>query len=123
MEVQTELLMQLVAPLLDQTAGSDDQDAVRICPQDEFADIESGHDGLAGARIIGQHEAQRLTRQHGFVDSGDLVGQWLDVGGVHRHHRVEQVGQMDAVGLQGQLEVGTRCIKRPRLAGVCQLQA
>lgn len=72
MEVQTELLMQLVAPLLDQTAGGDDQDAVCIGPQDEFAAIESRHDGLARARIVRQHIAQRLARQPARVWPGQM---------------------------------------------------
>ncbi len=72
-ELQSELLEHLVAPLFDQAAGSHDQNAARVSPHDEFANIESCHDRLASARIVRQHEAKRLPGEHRFVDGRDLV--------------------------------------------------
>lgn len=55
--------------------------------------------------------------QHGFVDRRDLMRQGLHVRGVHRHHGVEQEGQVDALGLASKEEVGSVAIERPRALG------
>ena len=56
-EREVELVRQLVLPLLDQTAGRDDQAAFQAAPDQELLDEEAGHDRLAGARIVGQQES------------------------------------------------------------------
>ncbi len=112
-ELQPEFLEQLVPPLLDEAAGRDDQDAAGVRPHDQFADVEAGHDRLARAGIVGQDEAQRLARQHRLVDGGDLVRQRVHVRGVDRHHRVEQESEVDALGLDGKLEVLAVAVERP----------
>ena len=99
LEVQAELLAQFVLPLLCQGAGRDDEHAPGIGTQGHFSDQQARHHGLAGTGIVGQHKAQRLARQHGFVNGGNLVRQGFDVGGVYRHQGVEQMRQADAVGL------------------------
>ena len=91
---------------LPPAARRDDDDTVRVRGHDEFADVEPGHDGLARARIVRQHEAQRLARQQGLIDRRDLMGQRLDVRAVHGHHGVEQESEVDALGLAGKLEGG-----------------
>lgn len=101
-ELQAEFLEQFVPPLLDEAARRDDQHPPSIGPHDQFADVEARHDGLARAGVVGQDEAQRLTRQHRLVDGGDLVRQRLDVGGVDGHHRIEQKRQVDPLGLAGE---------------------
>ena len=103
-ELQAKFLKQFVAPLLHQAAGSDDENAAGVGPHEQFADVEAGHDGLARARVVGQHEAQGLARQHGFVDRGDLVRERVHVRGVDGHHGVEEKGEVDALGLDGELE-------------------
>ena len=113
-ELQTELLEQLVAPLLDEAAGSDDENAAGVGAHDEFADVEPGHDRLARAGVVGQDEAQRLARQHRLVDGGDLVRQRLHVRGVDRHHRVEQKREVDALGFAGELERRAVAVEGPR---------
>ena len=123
LEVQSELLTQFVLPLLGQRAGRDDEHTTCVGPKGHLPDEQAGHDRLAGAGVVGQHEAQRLTGQHGFVDGRDLVRQGLDVGGVDRHQRVEQVGQTDAVGLQRQLERGGVGVEGPGPACRSQAQA
>ena len=60
--------------------------------QHQLAHVEAGHDGLAGAGVVGQHETQRLARQHGLVDRRDLVRQWLDQRGVNREDWIEKMG-------------------------------
>ena len=99
LEVQAELLAQFVLPLLCQGAGRDDEHAPGIGTQGHLTNQQPCHHGLAGTGIVGQHKAQRLARQHGFVNGGNLVRQGFDVGGVYRHQGVEQVRQANAVGL------------------------
>jgi hypothetical protein len=53
-ELEIELLAELVLPLLDQAARRDDKAAFEIAAGDQFLDQQSGHDGLAGARIVGE---------------------------------------------------------------------
>lgn len=65
---------------------------------------ENGPDGLAGAGVVGEEETQRLHGQEFFVDGDDLVGEGLDEGSVDGEHRVEEVGEPDALGLGGELE-------------------
>jgi hypothetical protein len=51
---------------------------IGYAPGDQLLDEEARHDRLARARVIGEQEAQRLTRQHGLIDRGDLVRQRFD---------------------------------------------
>ncbi len=119
-EGKAKLFKQLILPLFHQAARGDDQHALGVGPHQELADIQPGHDGLACAGIIGENKAQGLTWQHCFVDGGNLVRQGLHVGGVHRHHRVEKVGQVDSVGLGDELEIAPRRIKGPGASDFCQ---
>ena len=91
-KLQTELLEHFLTPLIDQAAGGDDDNASSVGAHDEFADVKARHDGLARARVISENKPQRLTRQHGFVNSGNLMRQRLHIRGVDGHHRVEQKG-------------------------------
>ncbi len=88
-EIETKLLKKFILPLVDEASRSDDEDACGVGSHDEFANVQPRHDGLARARVIRQHEAQRLLRQHGFINGGYLVWQWLYVRSVNCHHRVE----------------------------------
>jgi hypothetical protein len=112
-EFQAELLEHFLAPLIDQAAGGDDDDTPGVGAHDEFTDIKPRHDGLARAGVVRQNKAQRLTRQHGFVNSGDLVRQRLHIGRVDGHHRVKQKGEINALGLDGELERLAIAIERP----------
>ncbi len=103
-EAQLELEPQFVLPLVGQVAGHADQAALHVAADHQLLDEQAGHDRLAGAGVVGQQEAQRLAGQHLAVDAGDLVGQRLDQRGVDGQHRIEEVGQVDAVGLGHQAE-------------------
>ena len=122
-EIEAELFTQFVLPLFGQGAGRDDQHAAGVGAQHQLPDQQPGHDGLAGAGIVGQHKAQRLARQHGLVHCRNLVRQGLYVRGVHRHQGVEQVRQTDAIGLQRQAETGRIGVKCPCAALCGQAQA
>ena len=104
LERQAELLPQLVLPLLDQPAGRDDQAALQVAAEHELLDVEPGHDRLARAGIIGEQEPQRGPPDQLAVDGLDLVGQRLQIGGMHREHRVETARHPDPQRLGGQLE-------------------
>ena len=79
MELQAEFFKKLIAPLLNETAGRDDENATGVSPHNQLTDIETGHDGLAGTGVIRQHKAQWLAREHGLIDSGNLVGERFHV--------------------------------------------
>ena len=59
LEREPELQVQLVLPLVDETAGRDDQAALDVLAEDELLDVEPGHDRLAGTRVVGEQEPQR----------------------------------------------------------------
>jgi hypothetical protein len=61
--------------MLDQASGRDDHAALEIAADEQLLDQQPGHDGLAGAGIVGEQEAQRLARQHLAVNGRDLVRQ------------------------------------------------
>ncbi len=121
-EGQAELLEHFILPLLNQTAGGDDQDALGVGPHQQFTDEQPGHDRFARAGVVCQHVAQGLARQHGFIDGGDLVRQRFDVGGMNRHHRIEQMRQIDPISFGSELEFLSGCIECPRATGFGQRQ-
>ena len=113
LEGQVEAAVELVLPLLGQAAGADDQAALQVAARDQLLDQQPGHDRLARAGVVGQQEAQRLARQHRLVDGRDLVRQRLDDRGVDGQHRVEEVGQADALRLGDQAEEGAVAVEAP----------
>ena len=104
LERQVEAPIEFVLPLLGEAAGANDQAALKVAAGDQLLDEEARHDRLAGARIVRQQKAQRLARQHALVDGRDLVRQRLDDRGVNGEHRIEQMGEMDALRLRHEAE-------------------
>ena len=104
LEVQPELVAQLILPLLHQAAGRDDQAAFQVAAEHQLLDVQARHDRLARARVVGEQEPQRRPAEQLAVDGLDLVRERLQVGGVHREHRVEPAGHPDPQRLGGQLE-------------------
>jgi hypothetical protein len=49
--------VELILPLLDQHARADNEAAVQVATDEELFDEESGHNGLAGAGVVGQEKA------------------------------------------------------------------
>ncbi len=123
LERQMEAPVEFVLPLLDEAAGADDQAALEVAAGDQLLDEQARHDRLAGAGVVGEQEAQRLARQHRLVDGGDLVRQRLDQRGVDREHRIEQVGQADAVRLGDETEQRAVAVEAPRPARLDDLEA
>ena len=60
-EFEPELLEQLLTPLLNQTAGCNDDNTPSIGTHDKLTDIKACHDGLASTGIVRKHKPQRLT--------------------------------------------------------------
>ena len=121
-ERQVEPAVQLVLPLLGEAAGTDDQTALEVSAGDQFLDEQPRHDGLAGAGVVGEQEAQGLPGQHGFVDRGDLVRQRLDDGRVHREHGVEEMGEADPLRLGDEAEQRAVPVEAPGPSGLDDLQ-
>ena len=122
LKAQVELLVELVLPLFGQIARADDQAAAHIAADHQFLDEQAGHDGLARAWVVRQHVAQRLTGQHFLVYRRDLVRQRLDGRGVHGQIGVEEVREVDAVGLRDEAKLLPRRVETPRQALLHDLQ-
>ena len=112
-EGELEAAVELILPLFGEAAGTDDEAALEVAASDQLLDEEPGHDGLAGAGVVGEEEAQRRTGQHGLVDGGDLVGERLHVGGVDGQQGVEEMGEADALGLGNEAEEGAVAVEAP----------
>ena len=99
--------------MLRETTGTDDQTPLQITASDQLLDEQPSHDGLAGARVIGEKKPKGLTGQHGFVDRSDLMGQRLDDRGVHGEHRVEEMRKADSLRLRDQAEQSAVSVEAP----------
>ena len=113
LEWQVEALVEFVLPLLGEAPRTDHKAPLQIAAGDQLLDEEPSHDGLAGARIVGQEEAQRLARQHCVVDRRDLMRQRLDHRGVDRQDGIEQVCKPDAVRFGDEAEKRAVAIETP----------
>ena len=70
----------LLSVVVQYAADLDDADIVerlQITTNNQFFDQKTCHYCLACARIVCQQEPQGLTRQHGFINRCDLVGQGI----------------------------------------------
>jgi hypothetical protein len=105
LELQAELQRQLVLPLLHQPAGGHHKTGAHVVPEDQFLDIEPGHDRLARAGVVRQQEPQRRARQQLPVHRADLMRQRLHVARRHRQHRIMQPREHDALRLSSQPEI------------------
>ena len=123
LEGKLETAVKFVLPLLGQAAGADDEATLQVAARDQFLDEQTGHDGLACAGIVGEQEAQRLTREHGLVDGRDLVRQRLDERGMYREHRVEQMRETDTMRLRDEAEQMAVAVEAPGAAVLNDLRA
>ncbi len=110
-------------PLLDETARRHDKATLKVAAGDQLLHQQPGHDRLAGARIVGEEEAERLPRQHFAVDRRNLMRQRIDQTGVDRQIGVEKVGQLDTIGLCHQPQQGAVGIERPRPSALFDFEA
>ena len=92
-EGERELLPQLVLPLLDQAPRGDDEATLDVAPDHQLLAEQPGHDRLTGTRIVSQEESERLTRQHLFVDSFDLMRKRVEIRRLDSKERIKQVSK------------------------------
>ena len=90
-ELQPEQGTQLAFPVADEPGRRDDQHAANTPAKEHLPHIEPRHDGLAGARVVGEQEAERLLQQHPLVDRDALVRERIDPGRLAREGSVELV--------------------------------
>ncbi len=122
-EAEPEQRPQLPLPVADQTGGRRDDHPFDPSAQEHLAHGEAGHDGLAGARVVGEQEAERVLPEHPLVDRDALVRQRVDAGRLAGEGRVAlvTVGQMqrlgdgqDGVCAAGEVERRRRSVGRGR---------
>src|SRR6266851_1112070 len=89
-EWQVKAPIEFILPLFDKAAGAANQTAVQVTVDQQFFEQKPGHDGLAGAWVVGEEKAQRLAREHLAVDRGDLMGEGVYQRSMNREQRVEQ---------------------------------
>lgn len=102
---------------------ANDQASLQVAAGDQFLDEQAGHDRLAGTWVVSKQEAERLARQHGLVDRCDLMRQRIDDGGVDRQHRIEQVGEANALGLGDEAEESAIAVEAPGPALLDKVEA
>src|SRR6185437_1381182 len=115
--------VQLVLPLLDETARADDETAFQIAAGDQLLDEESRHDRLAGARIVREQKAQRLAREHRFIDGSDLMRERVHQRGVDREYGIEEMREMDTIRLSDQAKETSVAIEAPWAAHLRDFEA
>ena len=103
-ELLVELLQEFPLPLESQVGGADDEYPLHQAPELELPDEKAGHDGLAGAGVVGQQEPDAGQLHEVLVDRLQLVGQRIHAGDGEAEVGVELVGDAQSVGIQGQLQ-------------------
>ena len=73
-ELLVEFLVELALPLEREVRGTDDQRPFDEAAQLELTDQQAGHDGLAGARVVGEQEAHARQLEEVLVHGFELVG-------------------------------------------------
>ena len=104
--LQSEQGAKLPLPIAHEPRRRDDQHPANPAPEQHLAHVEPGHDGLAGAGVVGKQKAQRLLRQHSLVDRNSLVWKRVDPCGLARECRIELVSVRQAIGFRDQQHGG-----------------
>ena len=100
--LQPEQGAKLPLPIAHEPRRRDDQHPANPAPGQHLAHVEPGHDGLAGASVIGKQKAQRLLRQHSLVDRNSLVWKRVDPCSLACERRIELVSVRQTVGFRDQ---------------------
>ena len=122
-KAEPEFLGHLILPLFDEVARRDDQAALEVATDQKLLDQQPSHDGFAGARIIGEQEAQGLSRQHLAIHRRDLVRQRLDLRRGDGEIRVKEVGEPYSIGLGRKPQQPAIGVKEVTPAGLYELEA
>ena len=103
-ELLVELLLEFPLPLEGEIRGGDDQDSLGQAPQLQFPDEQAGHDGLAGAGVVGQQETYARQLQQEVVDCLQLVRQGIDPRYRQPKVGVKLVGNAQAISLNAKAQ-------------------
>ena len=95
---QPEQRPQLALPVADEPGRRHDEHAADSAAGQHLADVEAGHDRLAGSGVVRQQEPQGLLRDHPLVDRDALVGQGVDARDLGGEGRIELVAVGQAHG-------------------------
>ena len=104
LELLAELVGHFPLPLEGQVRRGDDQRPLDQPSGLEFLEGQPRHDGLPGAGIIGQQEADARQTEEVAVDRFQLVRQRIDAGDGEREVGVVFVGQPQPMGLDAEAE-------------------
>ena len=102
LEFLVKFLLQLALPLEGKVGRADDEDALDQTAQLQFADQQTGHDGLAGAGIVGEQEADLGEFEQMVVNRLQLVRQRIDLADRQAEIGVELEGDAKGIGLQAE---------------------
>ena len=69
-----------------------------------LANVQARHDGLAGARVVGQQETQARLRQHVLVHCDPLVGQRVYQCRLCGERWVEEMAERQTFGFSHDLD-------------------
>ena len=107
-----ELLLQFALPLEGEVGRADDQDALGQAAQLELADEQPRHDGLAGAGVVGQEEADAGELEQVVVDRFELVRQRIDARDRQTEVGIELVGDAERVRLEAEAQQNAVTVER-----------
>ena len=103
-----EPLLHLAPPLVLEVTWHHDEDATGQVAELEFLEDQPGHNRLACAGVVGDEEANAGQAEHVAVDRLDLVGERVNLGGVHRQQGIVEGGKAVAAGFQAQENLAGR---------------
>ena len=98
-EGQAEEGAHLPFPVADQAGRGHDEHAPQEPAGQHLAHVQTGHDGLAGAGVVGQQESQRGLLEHPLVHGDALMGERVDQRCLGGEGGVEEVPAGEAMGL------------------------
>ena len=105
--------VEFILPLLGQAARADHEAALQIAAAISSFINKPAMMVLPAPGSSARRKRSGWSRQHGFVDGRNLVGQRHDVRSVNREDRIEEMGHPDALRLRDQSEERTVAIKAP----------
>ena len=121
LEVLAELVLHLALPLEREVGRRDDERALDQPAGLQLLEQQPGHDGFAGAGVVGQEEADARELEEVVVDRFELMGQRINAGDGEREVRVVLVGEPEPVRLDAEAEVLGGTVEGFRLAGDLEL--
>jgi hypothetical protein len=104
LEALAELVLQLPLPLEGEVRRCDNECAADQAAGLQFFEQEPRHDRLAGARVVGQQEADAREFEEVAVDRLELVRERIDAGDRQREEGIVFVGQSQPMGFDPQPE-------------------